>query len=105
MMNESIGNAAGSVEPFPESRRPAVVSDELARIRALLLAELPYASEVSFEFDGTLKAHIDIRNREEIVLVEERLKHLGGGHLFSQASRGQVPNHPFLHRITARLER
>jgi hypothetical protein len=105
MMNEFIGTAAGRVEPFPETRRPAVVSDELAQIRKLLLTELPYASNVTFEFDGTLKAHIDIRNREEIVLVEERLKHIGGGHLFSHASRGLVPNHPFLHRITARLDR
>ena len=104
-MNEPNGEPRGSVEPFPENKRPLVVSDELTRIRKLLMEELPYAADVTFEFDGTLKAHIDIRNREEVLLVEERLKHLGGGHLFSKIIRGEVPNHPFLHRITAKIER
>lgn len=104
-MNEPIGEPRGSVEPFPENKRPLVVSDELNRIRALLMAELPYAENVTFDFDGTLKVHIDIRNREELLLVEERMTHLGGGRLFSKISRGEVPNHPFQHRITARLER
>jgi hypothetical protein len=104
-MSEPFGEPRNTVEPFPETRRPLVISEELGRIRKMLLAELPYASDVSFEFDGALKAHIDIRNREEVLLVEERSKHLGGGHLISRVSRGTVPNHPFLHRITGFLER
>jgi len=104
-MSEPIGEYRSSVERFPETRRPLIVSDELGRIRQMLLAELSYATDVTFEFDGTLKAHIDIRNREGVLLVEERMKHLGGGHLFSNVSRGEVPNHPFLYRITGRLER
>jgi hypothetical protein len=104
-MSEPLEQPRSSVEPFPETRRPLVISEELGRIRTLLLAELPYASDITFVFDGALKAHIDIRNREEVLLVEERLKHLGGGHLFSRVTRGEVPHHPFMHRISAYLER
>ena len=72
-MKENSNKLGGSVEPFPEAVQSTVISDELRRILGLLQAAFPNATKVSFEFDGRLNAHIDLRHTQEISIVEERL--------------------------------
>ena len=104
VMQENANAFGGSVEPFPGSQTTAV-SDELRRILGLLQSANPNATKVSFEFDGQLHAHIDLRRIEEISIVEERLRFIGGGQLFSDIRRGKTPNHPFHHRVSMLVAR
>lgn len=79
------------------------LSDELRELLDMLRDAFPDARKISFEFDGVLTVRVDVRSKEQVSLVMERLPHLGGGQLFSDLRLGQTPNHAFDHRITARV--
>jgi hypothetical protein len=51
-----------------------------------------------------LQLHIDVRNLEDVSRLEVVLPSLCGG-IFSNLQRGLVDNHPFLHRLTALVDR
>ena len=104
VMQESPNMFGGSVEPFPGSQS-TVITDELRRILGLLQDANPNVTSITFEFNGQLHAHIDLRRIEEISIVEERLRFIGGGHLFSDVRRGKTPNHPFHHRVSMLVAR
>lgn len=104
-MSRNPNEQDGKVAVFPEAAQPVPVSDELRRILLLLQQEFPSARHVSLEFDGRLVAHIDVRNKSELDLIEARLPYIGGGHLFLEPRRGDTPHHPFHHRITASVAR
>jgi len=93
------------VESFPETVRSTPVSSELGRISDILHEAFPEASKISFEYDGKLQVHIDLRTREQLTITEERLPYLAGGRLFSDVRRGKTPNHAFLQRISALVAR
>lgn len=82
-----------------------MVSDELSRVRDLLRDAFPDVRNISFEWDGKLVVHIDLRTREQVALVEERLPYLSGGRLFSELRRGDTPKRRFDHRISATVAR
>lgn len=88
-----------TVQPFP-ARNSTAVTDELNRILTMLRDVAPKDGVISFDFDGRLHVHIDLRRREEVTLLEAVLPSLGGG-LFHSLSRGATPHHPFFHRISA----
>lgn len=90
---------SGNVEPFPQERH-TTATDELNRILAILRDICPRDAHISFDFDGRLHVHIDVRNREEITVIEATLPTLGHG-LFHSLSRGSTPHHPFFHRLSA----
>jgi hypothetical protein len=95
-----ISDKNGStVEPFP-GRQATTVIDELNRIFTLLRDATPRDATISFDFDGQLHVHIDVRRREEVTLLEALLPSLGGG-LFHSMTRGSTPHHPFFHRMSA----
>lgn len=100
----STASTAGpsSVEPFPY-QRSTHVTDELNRILGMLRDVSPKDAVISFDFDGRLHVHIDVRRREEVTLLEAVLPTLGGG-LFQGLARGSTPHHPFFHRISALVE-
>jgi len=104
-MQENPNALGGGVEPFPGSSQTTAVSDEPRRILGLLQTANPNAAKASFEFDGQLHAHIDLRRIEEMSIVEERLRYIGGGQLFSDIRRGKTPNHPFHHRVSMLVAR
>lgn len=104
-MVEKANKFGGKVEAFPEAAQPRVVSDELDRLLSLLRDSFPDVRNISFEFDGRLHVHIDLRSKEQLALVEERLPYLGGGRLFSEPRRGDTPKRPFDHRISALVAR
>lgn len=94
----------GQVEPFPKMPGPKGVSDQLGQIRDILSSEFPQASAVTLDYDGALHAHIDVRDGQEIPIVEARLAGMCGG-IFSKVRHGASPNHPFQHRISMVVER
>ena len=95
-------STSDNVEAFPQERQPTV-SDELSRILALLRDTCPTGSHISFDFDGRLHVHIDVKNGEAVSVVEAILPTLGPG-LFHSLSRGKTPNHPFFRRVSALVE-
>lgn len=102
----AIGSDAvsGSVEQFPRSTQTTALSDELNRMLAMLREACPEESHISFDFDGTLHLHIDVRNREDVAVIETTLPKLGLG-VFHNISRGGTPHRPFFHRVTAVVDR
>lgn len=76
------------------------IVEGLIAIRACLHAEFPDAKAIALDFDGTLRAHIDIREGELVPAVEAHLAHLNKG-MFIQIEHGPSPHHPFFHRISA----
>lgn len=103
-MAEAPQTLTGSVERFPDVNHSTAVTEELNRILTLLRDECPTGSQISFDFDGRLHVHIDVRNREDIPTIETRLPTLGLG-LFHGISRGNTPHHPFFHRVSALVNR
>lgn len=101
---EKANTSGGSVERFPGSSQRTMVTDELNRILTMLRENSPAASQISFDFDGRLHVHIDLREREDVILVEAVLPTLGAG-LFHEISRGSTPHHPFFHRVSAIVDR
>lgn len=92
-----------SVEQLP-TQKTAFVTDELNRILAILRDVSPKDADISFDFDGRLEVHIDVRNYEDMVKLEQMIPSLGGG-IFCCMERANTPNRPFFHRVTARVDR
>lgn len=100
-MSEPFRETFGSVERLPSADSPNMLANGLERLKNMLKSEFPAAEGISFEFKDRLKAHIDIRDRDELRLTEVRLAALSGGMMFSDISHGAAPQSPFLHRVTA----
>jgi len=88
----------GTVERLPVSSS-SVVTDELNRILSLLRDVTPRDATISFDFDGQLYAHIDVKKREQVTVLETVLPAVGGG-LFHDFRLTGTPNRPFCHRLT-----
>ena len=99
-MLDGQSSAYGSVERLPAASQSTIVTDELNRVLAILREALPKQSQISFDFDGRLHVHIDVRKREEVILIEAMLPTMGLG-LFHSISNGETPHHPFFHRVSA----
>lgn len=99
-MSEAVGQPLSLVERMPPSFSPISVTGELDRILTTLRKTIPDAAQISFDFDGTLHVHIDVRQREQVMLVQALLPALDGGR-FHTINLGKTPHHPFLHRISA----
>lgn len=91
-----------SVEMFPASAQVAVVSDELNRILVLLREACPHDARISFDFDGTLHVHIDVRKREDASCVATLLPGVRSG-LFEKVRLGQHRITPFFTGSARRL--
>jgi hypothetical protein len=92
--------STNAVELFPALHPSSRITDELTRILAMLRDLAPRDAVISFDFDGKLHVHIDVRKREEVTVIEAVLPTLDGGR-FGQLSRGATPHHPFFHRVSA----
>ena len=103
-MSDGQASVFGSVERLPAASQSTVVSDELNRILAILRDACPDQALINFDFDGRLHLHIDVRNREDVILIESMLPTMGMG-LFHTISNGETPHHPFFHRISAIVDR
>jgi hypothetical protein len=103
-MSDGEARAQASVEAMPAPARSTIVSDELNRIRSAVQAISPEGAAIAFEFDGRLQINIDVRRIEDLSRLETLLPNACGG-IFSNLQRGLVDNRPFLHRLTADVER
>jgi hypothetical protein len=92
------------VDRIQSKPQSTVVSDELGKLMTLLSASLPKEAAISFLFDTRLRVRIDVRQLEQVLAIEMVLPTLGGG-IFHDVQRGQAPNHSFLHRVTALVDR
>lgn len=104
MTGRNDNNLPAGVDRMPDKQRSTVVSDELGKLLALLRDSLPAEATISFLFDGRLQVRIDVRKLEQVLAIEMILPTLGGG-IFRDIQRGQAPNHSFMHRVTARVDR
>ncbi len=103
-MSEGQTSADPNVEQMPAPAKSAIVSDELNRIAGAVRAIAPRDAAISFEFSRKLEINIDVRTLEDVARLETLLPTLCGG-IFSRVERGPVDNHPFLHRLTALVDR
>jgi len=58
------------VERIPVQTQPTPVSDELGRLQAALAELCPKDSTISFEYDGKLHLHVDLRGFEDVNRME-----------------------------------
>lgn len=93
-----------NVDQLPTPARSMVISDELARLTGAVRAISPEDANITFDFDGTLKLHVDVRHLEDLARLEVLLPTLCGN-IFGNFRRGSVDNHPFFHRLTASVDR
>jgi hypothetical protein len=99
-MANGHGAVPGNVERFPAANPSMPVSDELVSLSRLLREACPEGAVISFSFDNKLQAHIDVRKREHVLVVQTILATLKPG-LFHGVSLGGTPHRPFYHRISA----
>jgi hypothetical protein len=80
---------------------PAIaISEELDKLTGAIRQLCPPDAIVRFEYDGTLRVHIYVRQFEETVRIEATLPSLAGG-IFHEVRRGLPGNHSFSHRVSA----
>lgn len=103
-MAELPSMAIGSLERFPGPLSSSLITDELTKLSLLLRQVCPNDAVISFEFDGILYVHIDVRKGEDVTLVQAILPTLGMG-LFHDLAIGKTPQRPFCHRVSARVAR
>jgi len=92
------------VEQLPRPVKSNVISDELAILSGAVEAVSPRDARVTFDYNGTLHLHVDVRNLEDVARLEILLPTLCGN-IFANLQRGPVDNHPFFHRLTASVDR
>ena len=92
------------VERIHAPSPPTTVSDELGRLMGVLREHCGPEAVITFQFDGKLHVHIDVRDIEEVARLESILPALCGG-AFSELQRGLSAHHSFFHRISARVAR
>ena len=100
---ENNEKSISSIERLPNQVRPKIVSVELNKILSSLRGACPEDAEISFDFDGTLHVHIDMRNLEDLILAEYILPKLCLG-IFHDIQRGNAPHSSFFHRVSAQVE-
>jgi hypothetical protein len=93
-----------NVEPIFGTPGSTPVSDELQKLTAMLASVCPKESVITFEYNGKLRLHIDIRRFEEMTTIEALLPTICGG-IFCNVQRGMAEKHSFFHRLTALVER
>jgi hypothetical protein len=80
------------------------VSDELGRLMSALHDSCGPEAVISFNYDGTLRVHIDVRDVADVARLEATLPSLCGG-VFHDTQRGLAAHHSFFHRISAMVAR
>jgi hypothetical protein len=104
MSVENNAGEAGNVESMFAEPQPTPISDELGKLRGVLIEKLPRDALVKFEFDGKLSLHVYVRGYEDLAVVEALLPSLCGG-IFRNLQRGMTRHSSFNHRVSASVER
>jgi hypothetical protein len=104
MTAETSRNPHPNVERIFGTDEPSAVSDELRALTATLTSVCPRESIIKFEYDGTLRLHLDVRRFEELAAMELLLPTICGG-AFRDVQRGLSERHSFFHRLVAVVAR
>ena len=104
MIVDTSAGEASNVESMLAESKSTPVSDELSKLREMVLQRCPKRDvRVTFEFDGQLRLHIDLRRYEDLAVMEAMLPLYGG--VFHDVQRGRSPHNSFAHRVTATVSR
>jgi hypothetical protein len=103
-MNKISETVSAGVDRLPSQPRALIVSEELAKVTAVVADACPSDARISFLYDGRLHLMIDVRTLEEVLAVEMILPKIGAG-MFHDVARAQAPRHGFGHRVTALVDR
>ena len=93
-------NKSADIQPIRGPERTMAVSEELGRLTDILREICPPDGVISFEYNGSLHLHIDVRRVEDVTKIEAMLPSLCGG-IFQGAQRGLSAHHSFFHRISS----
>jgi hypothetical protein len=86
------------------SRTPqSAVTDELGGILRTVRDRCPAGALISFDFDGRLRLHVDVRTSEQLSHVETALATSRAG-MFHSFTHGKTPHHPFFRRLSAVID-
>ena len=94
------GSKTADIQPIRGPQRTMVVSEELGRLTSILRGICPPDGVISFEYEGALHLHIDVRSVEDVTKIEALLPSLCGG-IFHSTQRGLTARHSFFHRISS----
>lgn len=84
----------------PSDHRQDRLTEGLCKLHDMLREACPQGAAIRFEFEGTLRVHIDVRTFEEIRQVELSLAAVSPG-TFHSTTRKTVPQRSFFKRVTA----
>lgn len=104
MSTEREMGQSADVEIIPVQPQPAIVTEELGKLMGVLRGFCRPEAVITFEYSGSLRVHIDVRDVEEVAKLEAILPSLCGG-AFYDPQRGLAARHSFFHRISARVAR
>ena len=104
MSVENSAGEAGNVESMFAEPQPTPVSDELGKLRGVLIEKLPRDALIKFEYDGRLQLHVYVGRYEDLAVVEALLPSLCGG-IFRNLQRGMTRHSSFNHRVSAAVDR
>ena len=100
MSRAEDSNKSADIQPIRGPQRTMAISEELGRLTSALREICPPDGVITFEYDGALHLHIDVRRVEDVTKVEALLPSLCGG-IFHGVQRGLTARHSFFHRISA----
>ncbi len=75
MSSSDQANVQPAAELVIVPTRTTRVSDELGKIMRALRDACPQETTLTFEYDGTLRVHIDVRRVEDVTQVEFSCRH------------------------------
>jgi hypothetical protein len=90
------------VEELARARRRAV-TEELGGILRTVREGCPADARISFDIDGRLHLHVDVRTSDQVVNVERALAGTRSG-MFHGVTRGKTPHHPSCRRLSAVID-
>lgn len=102
-LRKETGRSA-DIESLPVTPQPNIVSDELGRLTSILREYCRPEAVITFEYNGILRVHIDVREIEDVARLEAIFPSLCGG-IFHSTQRGLAAHHSFFHRISATVAR
>jgi hypothetical protein len=96
--------SSANVSELVLAPKDLAVTHELLGLAHLVEDACPCKTKISFSFDHALHIAVDVRTLEEAHMVEAMLPRLAGG-VFQHVNRSAIPNHAFLKRVTATVNR
>ncbi len=99
MITGEKGSRPGDILPLRAPREIMAVSDELGRLTSMLREVCPTEAVISFDYNGALHLHVDVRLIEDVTKIEALLPSLCGG-IFHSAQRRMTARHSFFRRVS-----